>query len=287
MYILSCESTVDLPKEYIQKRNIHAISYTYIINGKEYFDNMEEDKSEFYKHLENGAMPTTSLICVERYKDYFRNLLEKGDLLHIAFDSGLSRSVENAYRAAEELKQDYPDRKIYVVDSLCGCLGYGLLVDTLADMRDSLNSIDEVYNWAMINRANVHHQFFTTTLKYFRKSGRVSTPAALIGDLLKICPIMRVDKNGRIIVYSKAISVKKAISKTAQEVETHIYGGKDYGDRIWIAHSSCRENAEAMQKRLKESYPYADVRLWNIGPIIGSHCGPGTVAVYFWGDERA
>ncbi|MCM1440922.1 MAG: DegV family protein, partial [Roseburia sp.] len=211
---------------------------------------------------------------------------QQGDLLHIAFDSGLSRSVENAFAAAEELKEEFPERKIYVVDSTCGCVGYGLFVDTLADMRDSLNTVDELYEWAMENRKNVHHYFFSTTLKYFRKSGRISTPSALIGELLKICPLMRVNNEGKIVAYSKAICIGKAINKTMQEVKQRIYGGGDYGDRIWIAHSNCADNAESMKNALRESFPYADIKLWDIGPVIGSHCGPGTVSLYFWGNER-
>lgn len=285
MYALTCESTVDLTKEYLNKRNIPVISYSYIIDGEERYDDMN-DKTEFYAALNNGAMPTTSQICVERYKDFFRKQLLKGDLLHIAFSSGLSRSVDNAVEAIKELETEFPDRKMYVVDSTCGCAGYGLFVDTLADMRDSLNSVDELYQWALENRQNVHHNFFSTTMKYFRKSGRVSTPKALIGDLLKICPLMRTDNEGKIVAYAKAVSVGKAITKTLQEIKQHVYGGKDYGDRIWIAHSNCKSNAVSMQKVLEENFPRADVKLWDIGPVIGSHCGGGTVSVYYWGDSR-
>lgn len=287
MYVLSCESTADLTKDYAQKRNIEILHYDYVIDGESFVDEMDGESSEFYSALKNGKFSTTSQICVEKYKDFFREQLAKGDLLHIAFDSGLSGSVSNALTAAEELKKEFPRRKIYVVDSTCGCLGYGLFVDVLADMRDSLNSADEVYRWAMANRKNVHHQFFATTMKYFRKSGRISGPAAVLGDILKLCPIMRVNNEGKIVAYSKAMSVSKAIGKTEQEIEKHIYGGNCYGDRLWIAHSDCEDYANALKKNLETKYPYADIKVWKIGPVIGSHCGTGTVAVFFWGDERA
>lgn len=286
MYALTCESTVDLTQEYAQKRNIQVLPYSYVIDGVEYLDKMDGVSAEFYAAIKNGKFSTTSQICTEKYKEFFREQLEKGDLLHIVFDSGLSNSINNAYAAAEEVKKEYPNRKIYVVDSTCGCLGYGLFVDVLADMRDSLNTIEETYDWAMEHRKNVHHHFFSTTLKYFRKSGRISGPAALIGDLLKLCPIMRVNNEGKIIAYNKAMSVAKAISKTEQVINDNIFGGVNYGDRLWIAHSDCEKYAEALKERLKQTYPHADIRIWKIGPVIGSHCGPGTVSVYFWGNER-
>lgn len=286
MYALTCESTADLTKEHAQKRNLQVLSYSYVIDGVEYVDEMDGVSAEFYSAIKNGKFPTTSQICAERYKEFFKEQLEKGDLLHIAFGSGLSNSVNNAVLAAEELKKEYPNRKIYVVDSLCGCIGYGLFVDALADMRDSLNDIDEVYRWAMEHRKNVQHHFFSTNLKHFRKSGRISGPAALVGDLLKLCPIMRLNKDGKIIAYAKAMSVTKALNKTEQMINQHIFGKEYYGDRLWIAHSDLENTAKTLQKSLEKKYPHADIRLWNIGPVIGSHCGTGTVSVYFWGDER-
>lgn len=285
MYTLTCESTVDFTKEYIQKRNIPVIEYSYLIDDKEYFDDAE-DKTEFYNALRNGKTSQTSQICVERYKDFFREYLKDGDLLHVAFDSQLSKSVENAYAAARELKEEFPDRKIYVVDSTCGGSGYGIFADTLCDLRDSGHSIDYLYDWATAYRKRVHHHFFATTLKFFRKSGRVSGATALIGDLLKICPLMKLVNDGKIISYDKAITAKKAIEKMAKDVDDNILCKNDYGDRLWIEHSDCLPYAEALRQILAEKYPKADIKMWEIGPVLGSHCGPGTVAVYFWGEER-
>lgn len=286
MYTLTCESTVDFTQEYMSKRNIPVIAYSFYIDGKEYYDDMSADKAAFYNALRNGKTSTTSQICVDRYKDFFRQYLQTGDLLHIAFDSQLSHSIENAYQAAKELQKEFPLRKIYVVDSTCGGSGYGILVDTLADMRDSEHSVDELYDWIMECRKKIHHNFFATTLKFFRKSGRVSGATALIGDLLKICPLMKLDNDGKIVSYAKALTAKKAIDRITQEIDSNIIGNEVYGDRLWIEHSDCLSHAETLQKALKHKYPRADIRIWNIGPVLGSHCGPGTVAVYFWGKER-
>ncbi len=288
MFILSCESTADLPYEYLQKRNIPAISYTYSVDGTEYADDMGQldGRKQFYKFLSEGKLPLTSQICEDRYMGFFRTQLEKGDLLHIALDSSLSQSIFNAYSAANKLKKEFPKRKIVIVDSTCGCLGYGILVDYLADMRDAGNSFDELYDWAKANKRKIHHQFFSTTLSYYRRSGRITGPAMLLGNLLKLCPLLRLDKTGKIIAYSKVMSVNKAIGKTLEETGSHIQDGSDYNGKLWVAHSDCEETAQKVVEQLKQLYKNADIRLFEIGPIIGAHCGAGTVAVYFMGDER-
>lgn len=289
MFTLTCESTTDLPISYLTKRQISALPYTYCIDGVEYVDDMGEfdGRANFYKMLKQGKCPTTSQINIERYKNFFRQHLVQGDLLHIAFDSRLSNSVYNAYYAMQDLKREYPNRRILVIDSTCGCLGYGLLVDTLADMRDNGASFDELYDFAKENRTKIHHQFFSTTLSYYRRSGRISGPAATIGNILHVCPLLRLNKEGKIIAYAKTMGVTKAIAKTLEEIAAHVQNGKDYDGKMFIAHSDCIDTANTVVEQLKTRYPRADVRLFEIGPVIGSHCGAGTVAVYFVGDERA
>lgn len=289
MFTLSCESTVDLNLQYLIKRNIPAIAYTYIIDGKEYSDDMRAGNglALFYNQLVSGKQPSTSLINVERYTEFFRSMLEKGDLLHVAFSSGLSQSANNAIAAAEALKKEFPNRKIYVVDSTCASVGYGLFVDSVADVRDSGASIEATYQWAMDNRRNVQHQFFPTTLTYFRRSGRVSGMAAFFGNILKLCPIMRVNHNGKLVAYAKVMSEKKAIAKTLEEVAANIRDGSAYDGKLWVGHSDYISCANNIVAELKVRYPRADVRTYDIGPVIASHCGPGTLAVFFWGNERA
>lgn len=288
MFTLSCESTVDLTLDHLTKRNIPALAYTYVVDGVEYSDDMRAGNglTLFYNQLLAGKMPTTSLINVERYMEFFRAILDKGDMLHLCFCSGLSQSANNAMYAAELLKQEYPQRKIYVVDSLCACVGYGLLVDNVADLRDEGKDIDYLYQWVMDNRLKVQHQFFSTTLTYFRRSGRISGPAALFGNILKLCPIMHLNANGKIIAYAKVMSETKAIAKTLEEIAAKIENGGDYDGKIWLGHSDYIYSANKMVEQLKIAYPKANVRVFDIGPVVASHCGPGTLAIFFMGATR-
>lgn len=288
MFTLSCESTVDITKRYLDERNIPVLPYTYSVDGEEFVDDMGENDglTKLYAMLAQDKKPSTSQLSLEKYKQFFAELLQKGDVLHIAFGSGMSQSVERAFTAAKQVGALFPKRKIWVVDSTCSCVGYGLFVDTLADMRDAGKSPEEIYKWATENCRRVHHQFYTTTLQYFRRSGRVSGPAYFIGNLFKLCPIMRLNNDGKIIAYTKVMSVAKAISKTLDEVAAHIENGDNYNGKLWISHSNCLTSAKQIEAELTRRYPHADIRLFDIGPIIAVHCGPGTVAVYFWGDER-
>ena len=288
MFTLSCESTVDLTLDYLNKRGISALAYTYTIDGVEYADDMRAGNglALFYNQLVAGKMPSTSLINVDRYVDFFRALLVKGDLLHICFSSGLSQSASNAMKAAQLLKGEYPNRKIYVVDSLCASVGYGLFVDSIADLRDEGKDIDSVYQWAQDNRFKMQHQFFSTTLTYFRRSGRVSGAAAFFGNLLRLCPIMHINAEGKIVAYAKVMSEKKAIIKTLEEIAGKIDNGSEYDGKLWIGHSDYISSATKIVEELKKTYPKAQIRIFDIGPVIASHCGPGTLAVFFYGASK-
>ena len=287
MFTLSCESTTDLTLQHFARRGVATLPYTYTVDGVEYTDDMREGNglALFYNQLIAGKRPTTSLINVEKYCDFFRPLLVKGDLLHVAFSSGLSHSANNAVLAAEMLKKEFPNRKVYVVDSLCASVGYGLFVDAVADLRDEGKDVDSVYQWAMSNRLKVNHQFFSTTLTYFRRSGRISGPAAFLGNVLKLCPIMHLDEKGKIVAYTKVMSETKAIAKTLSEIDRLIECGRDYCGKLWIGHSNYVCCATKVAEELKNRYPHADVRIFDIGPVIASHCGPGTLAVFFFGAD--
>lgn len=291
-FILSCESTVDLPYSYVSGRNMPVLFYSYLIDGQEYPDDMGRDPEalpQFYRFLEEGKMPSTSQTNVLKYTEFFTELLEKGDVLHIAFGSGMTPSVTNAMTAADALRKEFPNRKIIVVDSLCSSSGYGLLVDGAADMRDRGCTMEEIEQWLLDNRQKVHHQFFSTDLKYFRRSGRVSGATATIGSILNICPIMRLDDTGHIIAYDKARGKKKAIQRTIQEMEKHAENGLQYSGKCWICHSNCLADAQETKEAIRQRFSNIseDIRICDIGTIIASHCGPGTVAVFFFGDERA
>lgn len=290
-FTLSCCSTVDLPYAYMASRHIPVLFYTYVVDGTEYDDDMGRDPAalpRFYGFIRQGKLPQTSQINVAAYMDFFEKLLQTGDVLHIAFTSGQSGSVHNAFLAAEELRKKYPDRKLVVIDSLCSSSGYGLLVDTVADMRDAGASIEEAYQWTLDNRNKVHHQFFSTDMTQFRRTGRVSGAAAAIATVLNICPIMRLDNKGAIKAYDKVRGKHKAIETTVNTMEQHAQGGRDYDQRCWICHSQCLDLAQQLADQLEIRFPHlkGKIRICDIGTIIGSHAGPGTVAVFFYGDER-
>ena len=291
-FLLSCESTVDLPFSYVFGRNIEVLFYTYTVDGVEYDDDMGRDPAaleRFYGFMASGKFPATSQINVYRYTDYFESLLNRfdGDILHIAMGSGMSPSVNNAVEAAAALESKYPGRKIKVIDSLCSCGGYGILVDFAADMRDEGKSFEEAIEWLEANKSRIHHQFFSTDLKYFKRSGRVSGAAAAVATILGICPIMHLNSTGHIVAYDKVRGKKKAIKTTVETMLADVEEGAGYTGKCVLCHSNCIEEAQETIKLVKETFPkLKSIKLSNIGTIIASHSGPGTVALFFFGKPR-
>ena len=291
-YILSCESTVDLPYSYVAGRNIPVLFYSYTIDGETFVDDMLRDPDalpHFYALLNAGKFSNTSQINTYDYETYFDEQLQKGDLLHIVFGSGMTASVRNAEEAADSMRKKYPDRKLIVIDSLCSSSGYGMLVDEAADRRDAGMSMEDLADWVIENRKYIHHQFYSTDLKYFRRGGRVSGPAAMIGTLLSICPIMRLDDRGRIIAYDKVRGKKNAVARTVETMKRHAENGENYAGKAFICHSNCLADAEAAKAAVEAAFPHlnGEVRICSIATIVASHSGPGTVAVFFFGDDRA
>ena len=291
-FLLSCESTIDLPYSYANERNLPVLFYSYQVDGVDYEDDMDRDPEalpKFYGFLAEGKLPTTAQLNEFQYETIFDNLLQQGDVLHIAFGSGMTASVQNAMLAAEALREKYPERRLAVIDSLCSSSGYGLLVDGAADLRDAGKTLDEVADWVLAHRQNVHHQFYSTELKFYRRSGRMSGAAAAIGTVLGICPIMRLDDKGRIIAYDKVRGKKNAVARTVETMKRHAEGGEAYSGKVFICHSNCPADAEATKEAVAAAFPHIDgeIRICNIGTIVASHSGPGTVAVFFFGDARA
>ncbi|MBQ1453920.1 MAG: DegV family protein [Ruminococcus sp.] len=289
-FILSCESTVDMPFAQVNARDISVLFYSYTAGGEDYTDDMDRDPEalpRFYELLKK-EIPSTSQINEYQYFDYFSKLLKEGDVLHIVFSSGLTKSIHGAESAAEKLRERYPDRKLIVIDSMCASSGYGMLVDYAADLRDEGASIDEVAEWVDKARHKVQHQFFSTDLKYYRKSGRMSGAAATVATILNICPILRIDDKGKIIAYDKVRGKRNAINYIMNVIAEHADGGENYSGKVFISHSNTIEDAEDTKKEIERRFKKIDgkVKIFNIGTIIASHTGPGTVAVFFMGDER-
>lgn len=291
-FILSSESTIDMLYSYAERRDIPILFYSYTVDGVQHTDDMGRDPnalSQFYGYLNDGKLPSTSQLNLYEYIDFFEGLLKRNqDILHVVFGSGMTQSITNAVEAAEELKKKYPSRRIEVVDSMCSSSGFGMLVDYAADMRDTGASIDEVKSWLLAHRKKVHHQFFSTDLKYYRRSGRMSGAAAMLGAILDICPIMRLDDGGHIIAYGKVRGKRNAIKETVNTMEMHAEGGAEYGGKCFICNSNCLAEAEQLKAALEQRFPNiaGKIEIFDIGTIIASHCGPGTVAVFFMGNER-
>lgn len=289
-FILSCESTVDLPYSYLEQRGIPVLFYSYMIGEETNIDDMGRDPEalpSFYRRIDEGAMPTTTQLNELQYEEFFAPLLERGDVLHINFGSGMTASVNNARLAAETLRERYPDRRLVIIDSLCSSSGYGLLVDYAADMRDAGKTLEETADWVTAHCNRVHHQFYSTRLDMYRRSGRMSGAAATIATILNICPIMRLDNAGRIIAYDKVRGKKAAVKRTVDTMAQHAEGGEAYAGKCFICHSNCLEDAEITKAAVAARFPnIPEIRICEIGTIIASHCGPGTVAVFFLGDER-
>ena len=289
-FILSCESTVDLPYSYVASRDIPVLFYTYTVRETVYTDDMGRDPEalpRFYKMLETD-IPSTSQINEMQYYEFFDDLLKKGDVLHIVLGSGMTTSVNNARQAAEAIRAKYPERRLIVLDSYCSSSGYGLLVDYAADLRDRGASLEETAAWVEAHAHRVHHQFYSTDLKYFKRSGRVSGAAATVGAILGICPIMRLDDAGRIVAYDKVRGKKAAIRRTLDAMAAHAEGGENYSGKCFICHSNAPDDALETKAAVAARFPHidGDIRICDIGTIIASHSGPGTLAVFFLGDER-
>ena len=289
-FILSAESTVDMPFSYMKDRDISILFYSYMMGGNEYEDDMLRDESAletFYDGIRDGKLPTTSQINEYRYIEYFSKLLTQGDVLHIAFGSGMTPSVINARNAQEKLRTEFPERKLIVVDSLCASSGYGMLVDDAADMRDNGASMEEIEAWALSKNEYMHHTFFSTDFTMFKRSGRVSGATAAFGTLLGICPLMHLNLAGKIVAYGKVRGKKAAVRAIVSEMLAHAENSKDYAGKCFLSNSHCPEEAQLAKAAIEEAFPNVTVRIYEIGTIIASHCGPGTVALFFWGDKRS
>lgn len=290
-YILSCCSTADLSKEHFDRRDIHYICFHYLLNGESYPDDLGQSIAfeDFYRMMTEGADTKTSQVNVAEFVDYFTPFLKEGkDILHVTLSSGISGVINSAQTAAEMLSQEYPDRKIYIVDSLGASSGYGLIMETLADMRDEGKSLDELHDWIEANKLRLHHWFFSTDLTFYVKGGRISKASGFFGTMLNICPLLNMDNLGRLIPREKIRTKKKVIKAIVDRMEECAEDGLDYSGKCFISQSACVEDAKAVAALVEERFPKLNgkVEINYVGTTIGSHTGPGTVALFFWGKER-
>ncbi len=290
-YVLSCCSPADLSKEHLDKRNIKYLCFHVQLGDDQYLDDLGVSIShkERYRRMLAGEDAKTSQVNMEEYYEYFERFLKEGkDLIHVTLSSGISGTINSAIIAKDELKEKYPDRKIYVIDSLAASSGYGLLVDWLADKRDEGLNIDELAKFAEENRLRVNHWFFSSDLTFYIKGGRVSKAAGLIGTVLNICPLLNVDYQGRLTPREKIKSKKKVIKRIVEKMMECVENGSAYDGKCYISNSDCLEDAKAVASLIEENIPAlkGKIEIYDIGATIGSHTGPGTVALFFLGKTR-
>ena len=290
-YIISCCSTADLTKEHFTKRDIRYICFHYELDGVQYTDDLGESMSfdKFYQAMVDGADTKTSQINADEFEEYFEPFLKEGkDIIHVCLSSGITGVLNSANLAKESMLEKYPDRKIYIVDSLAAASGYGLLMDKLADLRDEGMNIDELYSWVEENKLNLQIWFFTSDLTFFVKGGRVSKTSGFVGNMLSICPLLNMDVEGRLIPRYKIRTKRKVIETIVKKMEEFAENRTDYTGKCYVSHSACFDDAKAVADLIEERFPQMQekVQIYDIGTTIGSHTGPGTVALFYWGDKR-
>jgi len=290
-YIISCCSTADLSKEHFEQRSIQYICFHYELDGKQYSDDLGQSISfdDFYTAMQNGADTRTSQINAEEFEEYFEPFLKAGkDILHLCLSSGITGVVNSANIAKDNLLERYPDRKIYIVDSLAASSGFGLLMDKVADLRDEGMDIDTLHKWVEENKIKLQHWFFSTDLTFYVKGGRVSKTSGFVGNMLNICPLLHVDGEGKLIPKYKIRTKKKVIEAIVEQMKTYADNRMEYADKCYISNSFCYDDARAVADLVEKNFPNLKekVLINNIGTTIGSHTGPGTVALFFWGDKR-
>ena len=290
-YIITCCSTADLPQSYFDEHQVPYVCFHYTINGQEYPDDLGKTIpiDKFYKLIEEGAMPTTIQVNVDAYEDFWRPILDSGkDILHLTLSGGISGSINSARVAAEALREEYPGRRLVVIDSLAASSGYGLLVAEAVDRKEQGATLNEVVDWINENMLYLHHWFFSTDLTSYIRGGRVSKASGFFGTILKICPLLNVNDEGKLIPRYKIRTKGKVIQEIVKQMELHAQDGLDYSGRVFMCHSACYEDARAVADLVEARFPKmkGKVMINNIGGVIGAHTGPGTVALFFFGDRR-
>ena len=290
-YILSCESTMDLSVDYVKELDVSVINANYELNGETYIDDFGQslDMKSFYDNMREGSTPTTSRINTGEYVSYLIPLLQEWhDVIHICLSTGMSSQYESLLEAINILKEEFPDRKVYPVDSKMASAGVGLLVSKLSKLKKEGMDVEELYNWAEENKIHVINYTSNENLEYVARGGRISKTAASIGGVLHICPLIEVDDQGRMIVTTKIRTRKKLLNVILKKIEDNAIDGVDYDDQFFISTADNMELANEAKAMIEEKFPNIDggVKISSIGPTVGSHIGPGTIAIFYWGKER-
>ena len=289
-YVLSCCSTADLSPEHMRARDLPYVCFHFFLNGEEKIDDLgiSVPPKVLFDTIKAGADARTAQVNADEYEAFFRTYLQEGkDLLHVTLSSGISGTINSAQAAAATLREEFPERKIYIVDSLCASSGYGLFMDKLADLRDQGMSIDELKDWAEANRLRLNHWFFSTDLTQYIRGGRVSKTAGFVGGLLGICPLLHVNNEGKLEPVAKIPSKKRVRKEMLKKMEEQAENGLDYSGKCYICQSDILDEAQKVADEIEQRFPHLNgkVEIYPIGGVIGCHTGPGTVALFFWTGE--
>ena len=290
-FVLSCCSTIDLSPEWVEKRGVACVFFNYELDGVSCKDDFGRTNSpaDLYAKMLAGATAKTSQVSVGEYVAHFEPFLKEGkDVLHITLSSGISSTYNSACIARDQLAEAYPENRVVIVDSLAASAGYGLFVDKLCDLRDEGMSLDEIAQWAEDHRLELQHWFFSTDLTFFIRGGRISRAAGLMGGILKICPVMNVAKDGSLAVREKIRTKPRAVRCVVNKMSELAKDGTGYSGKVFISNSECMDGALAVANEIKAEFPNisGEIEIFPIGAVIGCHTGPGTVALFFWGEPR-
>lgn len=289
--MLTCCSTADRSPEFFKERNLPYACFHFRIGEKDYDDDLGHTIPfhDFYQKIREGAMPVTSQVNAEQYIRLWEPFLKEGkDVMHVTLSSGISGALNSAGMAKDMMADKYPDRRVLVLDSLGASSGYGLLMEYLADKRDEGMSIDELYQWGTEHRLHMHHWFFSSDLTSYWRGGRISRASAFFGNALGVCPLMNMDHLGRLIPRRNVRPKRKVIDEIVAEMVNHVEDGLNYQGKCQICNSDCIADAEKVRDLIEQKFPQlkGKVGINSVGTVIGSHTGPGTVALFFMGDER-
>ena len=287
-YVIFTDATADMTEAFVQKEGIRVLPMQYEMDGEVYTycrDWTDEQIHAFYDLLRNGKTATTSQIAPFIYNEAFEAVLKEGkDILYVCFSSGLSATIQSARLAIEELSKAYPEQKIICVDSLGATSGETLVVEAAAECRGRGLSVEECAEYLNARVKNMAHWFTVDDLMFLKRGGRISATTAILGSALQIKPVMHVDDEGHLVAVDKVRGRKLAMKAIANKLkETAIEPEKQ---TIYICHGDVKEEAEQIAQRIRETVAVKDIVILPLTPIIGVHSGPGTLAVFFWAEQR-
>ena len=283
-YIIATSSTSDLPRPWLEAHGIPFIPYSYTVGDKVFEDDCrEESRARVYQGMRNGDRLKTSMINEFVYYDFFKGLLETGkDVIFLDMSREMSVSFVNANEAARELRAEYPERRLYVMDTYCISGGLGLLVENMVKRAENGASFDEVVAWGEENKLKIAHRFTVDDLNYLKAGGRVSNASALVGSLLSIKPVLYVPDRGTLDVVKKARGRKAALKAITDGIIHDLSAVDPTGTEIHILHADCMADAEHVRDTVKAAYPQlGEITITSLGVVIGAHCGPGLLAVFY------